>query len=390
MKIVVDENMPLADEFLGGLGSVVRRPGRLISRDDLEGAEALLVRSVTKVDRTLLEGTSVRFVGSATIGVDHIDRDYLNSQRITCASAPGCNADAVVNYVLTCLLELEERKGVDLSSATVGIIGLGNVGGRLKQALEAMNVSVMACDPVLEERNDLSDGEPTVFSSLTEVLQADVISLHVPMVSAGRYPTFHLLDYKRLQSLKQNAVLINTSRGSVVDNKALLDVLGERNDVSVVLDVWENEPTPNPLLVSAVDIATPHIAGYSYDGKVKGTEMVYQALCQFLGQLPTVSLDDVIERQFDQTVDPKILAGNSTITALLLVRACYSVMLDDEGLRCVMKQPAADHALAFDQLRKNYRLRREFSTVKILHVQQLLGSLSQDEIVKVRALGFRC
>ena len=390
MKIVIDENMPLADEFFGGLDSVIRKPGRLITTADLQGADALLVRSVTKVDQALLGGSSVRFVGSATIGVDHLDRDYLNSHNISWASAPGCNADAVVNYVLTCLLELEEKKKVDLSSATVGIVGLGNVGGRLKLTLEAMGVSVVACDPLLEELQHQQVGESASFNTLKEVLQADVISLHVPMVTSGKYPTFHLFDYERLTALKKNAVVINTSRGSVVDNKALLDVLEERSDLSIVLDVWENEPTPNPELVRAIDIATPHIAGYSYDGKVKGTEMVYQALCRFLGQSPTITLSEVIGRQFDQVLDPMKLTDGSNITALSLVRACYSVMFDDEGLRGMLKQPASQHAVAFDQMRKNYRLRREFSTVEVKHADWLASTLNDDELTTVRALGFRC
>ena len=382
MKIVVDENMPLSDAFFNGFGSVVHKAGRLITRDDLLDADALFVRSITKVDQRLLEGTQVGFVGTATIGVDHIDQHYLAEQGIACASAPGCNANAVVNYVLTCLLELEASRGIDINAAQVGIVGLGNVGRRLKTALEIWGVKVVACDPLLNP-NDV-DG----LVSMEEVLQSDVLSLHVPMVKDGAHPTHYLMNYQRLKNLKQNTVLINTSRGSVIDNRALRNVLADRSDLSVVLDVWENEPMLDRELANVVDIATPHIAGYSYDGKVKGTEMVYQAFCRHLSQDASITLNDVIDHALDVTIDPMVLEKEGKVDALSMVGAVYSIMVDDIGLRSTLKQPREQRTAAFDQLRKHYRLRREFSTISVRNKEWLTSNTSKQEVNRLHALGF--
>lgn len=382
MKIVVDENMPLSDAFFNRFGSVIHKAGRLITRDDVLDADALFVRSITKVDQRLLEGSRVGFVGTATIGVDHIDQCYLEEQGIVCASAPGCNANAVVNYVLTCLLELEMTRGIDIDAAQVGIVGLGNVGRRLKAALELWGVAVVAYDPLLDA-NDV-DG----LVSMEEVFQSDVLSLHVPMVKDGAYPTHYLMDYQRLKSLKQNAVLINTSRGAVIDNRALSNVLAVRSDLSVVLDVWENEPMLDRELANIVDIATPHIAGYSYDGKVKGTEMVYQAFCRHLGQDASIGLNDVIDHELDVTIDPVVLEREGKVTARSMVEAVYSVMVDDIGLRSTLKQPREKRTAAFDQLRKHYRLRREFSTISVRNKEWLASNMSKQEFSRLLALGF--
>ncbi|PCJ39746.1 MAG: 4-phosphoerythronate dehydrogenase [Moraxellaceae bacterium] len=385
MKIVVDENMPLVDAFFKGFGSVVHKPGRLITHDDLLDADALLIRSVTPVTASLLEGTAVQFVGSATIGVDHIDQDYLVKQGIGWASAPGCNADAVVNYVLTCLLELEISRGLDLRGALVGIVGYGNVGRRLKSALQKLGVSVVVCDPLLAEVFGEEAGQ---FVSLEEILKSDVISLHVPMVVSGMHPTYHMMDATQLKNLKANAVLINTSRGGVINNQVLGQVLEKRPDLSVVLDVWENEPLLDWQLANAVNIATPHIAGYSYDGKVKGTEMVYRSFCEHFGYASSLSLQGVIDHELDVTLDPKVLIEDEMISTLKIVRAVYSVMQDDSDLRRTLKQPEESRIAAFDQLRKNYRLRREFSTIAFKNSEWLSNTLGSDELTRMRGLGF--
>ncbi len=382
MKIVVDENMPLSDAFFNGFGTVVHKAGRLITRDDLLDADALFVRSITKVNQRLLEGTKVGFVGTATIGVDHVDQHYLAEQGIVYASAPGCNASAVVNYVLTSLLELEVSRGIDINAVQVGIVGLGNVGRRLKAALEIWGVKVVACDPLLNP-NDI-DG----LVSMEEALQSDVLSLHVPMVKEGTHPTHYLMNYERLQNLKQNAVLINTSRGSVIDNRALRNVLADRSDLSVVLDVWENEPMLDRELASVVDIATPHIAGYSYDGKVKGTEMVYQAFCRYLGEKASITLTDVIDHALDVTIDPVVLEKEGKVDALSMVGAVYSIMVDDIGLRSTLKKSREQRTAAFDQLRKHYRLRREFSTISVRNKEWLVSNVSKQEFKRLQALGF--
>lgn len=390
MKIVVDENMPLAEAFFGEVGTVVRLPGRLMSQADLVDADALMVRSVTEVNRELLEGTPVRFVGSATIGMDHIDQTYLDSERICYASAPGCNADAVVNYVVSSLLEIEAARGLDILNSRVGIVGYGNVGSRVYAALEALGLDVVVCDPPLQSQYEQrgNAAEAARFSALEEVLTSDILSFHVPRVLEGPYPTHHMLDREKIMGLPQGACIINTSRGSVIDNQALRSVLQQRSDLSAVLDVWENEPLLDTTLANLVDIATPHIAGYSYDGKVKGTEMIYQAFCRFLGKPADIGVEAVIQPEMEQGIDFKGVASDGVVKARQAVQAVYRIMDDDIGLRSTLKKPADERAAGFDQLRKHYRLRREFSTVTQKHTEWMLDNIEDVELRWLRAAGF--
>ncbi|HBX54890.1 MAG TPA: 4-phosphoerythronate dehydrogenase, partial [Pseudomonas sp.] len=236
MRIVADENIPLLDEFFAGFGEICRLPGRAIDRAALSDAELLLVRSVTQVDRGLLDGSQVRFVGTCTIGTDHLDLDYLQHAGIGWASAPGCNARGVVDYVLGSLLLLAEEQGAALPARTYGVVGAGQVGGRLVEVLRGLGWSVRVCDPL---RQAAEGGD---FVSLEEVIaECDVISLHTPLERDGAHPSHHLFDAARLARLKPGAWLINASRGAVVDNAALREVLMRRADLRVVLDVWEGE-----------------------------------------------------------------------------------------------------------------------------------------------------
>ena len=323
MKIVADENIAYASHFFAPLGNLVLLPGRAISRVDVQDADILLVRSVTSVDQALLEGTAVRFVGSCTIGTDHIDSTFLKKNNIRFAYAPGCNARAVVEYVLSALFELK----VNIAAGEkIGIVGCGNVGGRLLRCLQTMGADVVGCDPFLADK-DL----PLV--SFEKILECDVICVHTPLTKTGLHPTFHLFDEKIINTLKPGAVLLNAGRGAVVDNAALLQRLQKQNDLRVVLDVWENEPEINPDLLKCVAIGTPHIAGYSAEGKLRGTEMVYEVLCDFLG--------------LNKAAAPVSLEGEVTP---------YVIAADAAALR---EQYPVDGALAFDRLRKHYIPRRE-------------------------------
>ena len=359
MRIVADENIPLLDEFFAGFGEIRRLPGRSIDAAAVADADLLLVRSVTQVDRALLDGSAVKFVGTCTIGTDHLDLDYFQQAGITWASAPGCNARGVVDYVLGSLLVLAEQQGVDLARRTYGVIGAGQVGSRLLKVLRGLGWRVLVCDP---PRQALEGGD---FVSLQQVLaECDVISLHTPLKRLGEHPTYHLFDHARLAALKPGSWLINASRGAVVDNQALRELLPQRSDLQVVLDVWEGEPQADVELAALCRIATPHIAGYSLDGKLRGTAQIYQALCQHLGVAPSVELQQLMpaawlsELTIDASADPAWALAS-------ICRAVYDPRRDDADFRRSLQGDAAMRRAAFDGLRKHYPMRREIDGLEV-------------------------
>ena len=360
MKIIADENIPCVQQAFASLGEVSLLPGRGLQAAQVRDADILLVRSVTRVDAALLEGSSVRFVGSATIGFDHVDRDYLQQQGIGFATAPGSNATSAAEYVVSALMVLSEQQGFELAGKTVGIIGCGNVGSRVRRKLSALGMQCRVNDPPLQTGGGHDD-----FVSLDEVLQADIVTVHVPLTRDSRHPTFHLVNETFLERLKPGAIFINTSRGAVADNRALAALLASRDDLSVVLDVWEGEPAISASLLQQVDLGTPHIAGYSYDGKLRGTEMIYRAACEYFAQpvcwhaadeLPRVASIDLRSRG----------AGNTLAVATAIVLAAYDVRQDDARLRSTLSLSAAERASAFDRLRKEYPVRREFTEATVL------------------------
>lgn len=359
MLIVADENIPLLDAFFEGFGEIRRYPGRAIDRAAIAGADVLLVRSVTRVDRALLDGSNVRFVGTCTIGTDHLDLAYFAEAGIHWASAPGCNARGVVDYVLGSLLTLAEIEGVELSQRRYGVIGAGQVGGRLVQVLRGLGWDVRVCDPL---RKAQEGGD---FVSLEHIVEhCDVISLHTPLTRSGEYPTWHLFDNARLDALKPGAWLVNAARGPVIDNAALHQTLLAREDLQAVLDVWEREPQVDPDLADCCVIATPHIAGYSLDGRRRGTAQIYQALCEFLGSDAAVQLDTLL---------PKPWLGEVTLSAdtdpawalAMLCRGVYDPRRDDADFRRSLSEDSDKQRLAFDRLRKDYPPRREIEGLRV-------------------------
>lgn len=356
MRILADENIPLVDEFFGSLGSIQRVAGRTLSTDQLKDIDVLLVRSVTSVNQGLLAGTPVRFVGTCTIGTDHLDLDYLQQAGIPWASAPGCNARGVVDYVLGSLLTLSERTGQPLSARTYGILGAGQVGGRLAKVLKGLGWPVLVCDPIRQAQEPEGD-----FVALERLLaECDVISLHTPLTRQGDHPTWHLFNRPRLQGLRPDTWLINASRGPVIDNTALCDLLQhQRADLQVVLDVWEHEPHINRDLAERVQIATPHIAGYSLEGKLRGTAQIYQAFCAQNALEPKVKLDDLIPAPAVQRID---FGAQVTADELLttLCRVVYDPRRDDADFRrALLKVDSCEQPARFDALRKHYPVRRE-------------------------------
>jgi len=354
VKILVDENMPYARELFSRLGEVKPVPGRPIPEGELADAQALMVRSVTKVNASLLSGTAVKFVGTATAGTDHVDQAWLGEAGIGFSAAPGCNAIAVVEYVFSALLMLAERDGFALKDRTVGIVGVGNVGSRLQARLEAWGVRTLLCDPPRADRGDAGDFRP--LEAL--VREADILTFHTPLFKEGPYKTLHLVDDALISALKPGAILINACRGRVVDNAALLTRLEAGQDLSVVLDVWEPEPDLNVELLKRVDIGTPHIAGYTLEGKARGTTQVFEAFSAFIGHRQQVALDTLL---------PAPEFGRITLhgpldqpTLKRLAHLVYDVRRDDAPLRKVAGIPGE-----FDKLRKNYLERREWSSLYI-------------------------
>ncbi|MFY9179815.1 MAG: 4-phosphoerythronate dehydrogenase, partial [Venatoribacter sp.] len=326
MKIVADENIPLLNEFFQDLGELTCLAGRNMTKADVQEADVLLVRSVTKVNEALLQGSSVRFVGTCTIGTDHLDSRYLQQAGITFASAPGCNAQSVVDYVLSALSTYSEYKNLDLLNLIVGIVGVGNVGFKLRQRLETMGIQVLAVDPFK------SAEQVGALVSLDEALKADVLCLHTPLTFSGEEPTYHLIQAKELQQMRPDACILNAGRGPVIHNQDLLNHLKQTPSFTAILDVWEDEPEPNLALLDQCLLATPHIAGYSLDGKMNGTAMIYQALCRFLGKKADKALENFMP---EPAVKELVFSAAMPKEQLLrtAIRAVYDVRGDDLRMR---------------------------------------------------------
>lgn len=374
MLIVADENIPLLDEFFLDFGEIRRCPGRAIDASAVADADVLLVRSVTRVDQQLLAGSQVAFVGTCTIGTDHLDLAYFEAAGIRWSSAPGCNARGVVDYVLGSLLALAEQQGVELAQRTYGIIGAGQVGGRLVEVLKGLGWSVMVCDP---PRQAAEGGD---FVSLESILkECDVISLHTPL----NEQTKHLLGVEQLAQLRPGCWLINASRGAVVDNQALRHLLEDGADLQVVLDVWEGEPQVDAGLAKLCRIATPHIAGYSLDGKLRGTAQIYQALCAWQKCAPNVALPALLPPQLLTEISLHA-AMPASLALPLICRAVYDPRRDDADFRRSLLGDSAQRREAFDRLRKHYPLRREVDGLRV----RLSGESAALRIL-LSALGIR-
>ena len=380
MLIVADENIPLLNAFFGDIGEIRRVSGRTMSASDVRDADVLLVRSVTRVNRELLEGSSVRFVGTTTIGTDHIDLGWLEENGIRFSAAPGCNANSVVEYVLSVLSLYAERKVLnDWSQLTVGIVGAGNVGSELAEKLDRLGFSVKLCDPPRAERE-----RNLTFVSLDEVLACDVVTLHTPLTRDSAHPTLQMIGRRELDLLTSRQLLINTGRGEVIDGAALSERLSQADAPLVALDVWEQEPRINPELVGKTWLATPHIAGYSLEGKVQGTEMIYQAVSRFLGLPARKKAGQFLPEPALSKVSFTSAADEQAAIRIAL-RACYDPRQDDARLRHIMGVPASqERGVAFDRLRKDYPVRRECSSLKV----QLKGT-SKSLHDSFRAIGFK-
>jgi len=361
MKIVADANIPFVKECFSSIGEVTVIGGREITPGVVADADILLVRSITPVCEKLLAGSKVRFVATATIGLDHVDIDFLGRSNIGFASAPGSNANSAAEYVVAGLLDIGQRHAFDLEDRSIGIIGVGNVGGRVAKKCAAMGMDVYLNDPPL--RRQTGDAK---YLPLEKLFDCDFITFHTPLTFEGRDKTHHLADEKFFKSLKQRCVFVNASRGPVVDGGALKSAIRSGRLRAVVLDVWENEPNIETELLSMVDLGTPHVAGYSLDGKIAGMIMIYKAVCEYFEVEPKFDLQDFLPEPAvpELKVDPNIT--NDQDALLRAVRKIYRIDKDDTSLRRMLDKPAEQRGEYFDSLRKNYPVRREFQNTSVV------------------------
>jgi len=370
LSILADENIPAVDRYFAGLGETRLVDGRQLKPEQLAGADVLLVRSVTRVNAALLADSPVQFVGTATSGVDHIDREYLAGAGVGFASAPGANANSVVEYVLAMIAAVDDTLERLMSGGSVGVVGYGAIGRSLVVRLQRLGIQTRVYDPWLNQA--AVPGAVT----LGDVLACDVVSLHPELTTQQPWPSFHLLGSDQLSTLHDGQLLINASRGEVVDTQALCRLLTGGKGPVTVLDVWEDEPDIGTELASQVRIGTAHIAGYSLDGKLAGTRMLRDALLAHLGLERTTGGDaDADTPIIEVTGD---CSGPDLVRRLIQER--YDIWQDHRLLRASLEEP--EPAVAFDRLRKEYRVRRELAGTTV----SITGA-TDEQMALVRALG---
>ncbi len=364
IKIVADENILALDGWFGKKVELVLVPGRDIRAEHVQDADALLVRSITRVDKNLLQGSTVRFVGTATSGTDHLDLAWLAQQDITVADAAGANANAVVEYVLAALASLIKEEGLALWQSRVAVIGVGHVGSALIRRLQSLGIQCVACDPLQQIVNNVD------YVGLDEALRADVVCLHTPLTRDGKHATWHMLDQERLSALRPETVLINAGRGEVIETAALLELMQRVPEQKVILDVWENEPSPALALLRKVAIGTPHIAGYSVEAKLAASRFVLTRLCEHFDKkipamLPPTNLPLIVHDE-RYTAAPRFAwDGDQSDEHMFadIVLGTFSPALVSQRFTTMYQEATAEQggARVFDRLRRELAMRREFS-----------------------------
>lgn len=378
--LLFDRNMLLGDKLFPRLGKAKAVEGRSLTAKDLKRTDLLFVRSTCKLTRALLEGSPVRFIGSGVAGTDHIDFDLLREQAITLATAPGCNAESVANFVVAALLTIGERQHRSWEGATLGIIGVGHVGSIVKRfAEEALGMKTLCCDP---PRVDDGDFLARDFLSYEEVLaQADVLTFHTPLIKEGKYKTLGLFSGPIVRKVKPGAVLLNFARGPICDNALLTTMLNAGLLSDAAIDCWEGEPDYSADLAALACLTTPHIAGHAYEGKADGTVQVYLEACNFLevdpGEIPAYPPAPVSEMTID-------CAGKTVQEVLrIAVKATCDIEGDTRRFRAAYSDDPEVRRANFDALRKDYPLRRHFSATT-LYLSNATPTLEQ----RLVALGF--
>jgi erythronate-4-phosphate dehydrogenase len=357
MIIALDEVIPYWQQAFSGLGELRPYSARKLRPADVRDADALVVRSITTVDSALLDGSSVRFVGTVSVGMDHLDLDYLQFRGIRVANAAGCNANSVAEYVTATLLVLSRRKKWDLRHKSLAVVGVGNVGSRVAAKARAMGMEVLLCDPPL--RDATGDAR---YRDLPDVLHADLLTFHVPLTTRGPYPTRHMIDRDLLDRISPRQFLLNSSRGPVFDGEALKYALKSGRTGGACLDVWEKEPRVDYELLELVEIGTAHVAGYSLDGKIRGTRMILEQLSEFLGH-DTAWDGSQLFPPTRSIVLQSAAAPNEVLCAAVL--GAYDILEDDSRLRALSSLEPDTAAAGFDRLRNEYNYRPEFSHYRI-------------------------
>ena len=357
MKIIADKNIPYLKGIVEQYGDTTYLSGPEFTKEAIADADTLIVRTVTTFDKNILEGSKVKLICSATIGYDHIDTAYCDSQNIKWTNAPGCNSGSVQQYITSILLTIAEKDALELSHMTIGIVGVGNVGRKVANICRLLGMKVLLNDPPRAEK----EGEEG-FTSLNEIKnQADIITFHTPLYKSGNYKTYHLADESFFASLKKNPYIINSARGGIIDTNAILQALNSKQIRGAAIDCWENEPTINLNYLQSAMIATPHIAGYSADGKANATLMSLLSLAKFWNLDPTIA-NLVKPNKLENTkIDLNTFGDDkwSRLKGALLFT--YSPFADDSKLRIAPSE--------FKELRNNYPLRRENRAFTIINAR---------------------
>lgn len=372
MKIIIDDKIPYIQGALEPYAEVVYLPGSKTTPEVVQDADALITRTRTNCNEALLAGSSVKMIATATIGYDHIDTDFCDRAGIKWTNAPGCNAKSVEQYIASALVVMAGKKGWQLAGKTIGVVGVGNVGSKVARLAEILGMRVLLNDP---PRARAEGGKG--FVGLEKILaEADIITLHVPLNPDGEDATYHLADGQLFARMARKPVFINSCRGEVVETAALKAAIRSGQVSGAVIDCWENEPDLDQELMAMVDLATPHIAGYSRDGKAKGTEMSVQAVGRFFGLAAKNWKASGVEKPLN--TDILIDGTNKSIQQILgeAILFTYDIREDDERLR--------KSVATFEKQRGDYPVRREFPAFTVA------GKFNSPKVIdKLKSLGFR-
>ncbi|MDR2949447.1 MAG: 4-phosphoerythronate dehydrogenase PdxB [Prevotella sp.] len=362
MNIIADKNIPYLKGVAEQYGNVTYLDGAAFTHEAIKNADTLIVRTVTHFGEAILKNTNVKLICSATIGYDHIDTDYCDAHGITWKNAPGSNSGSVQQYIVSALITIARKKRFDLKDKTIGIIGVGNVGKKVAKACETLGMRVLQNDP---PRKEAENG--VNFVDLETIMEeADIITFHTPLTKEGKYKTFHLADQSFFSALKKRPIIINSARGGIVDTSDIKEALKDNLMSGAIIDCWENEPQIDHEYMNLVDIATPHIAGYSADGKANATRMSLESIANFYGlsKDPITAIKE--PKPYDAIIDLNNYSDstNRTYEAILYT---YNPLLDFEHLKSSPE--------TFKRLRNEYPLRREYTAYTIRNVSEREGDV---------------
>ena len=364
MKILADAHIPYLQGVAEQFGEVSYLPGDQFTKEAVKENDILIVRTVTHFDEKILKGSNVKLICSATIGYDHIDTNYCDTHNIAWRTAPGCNARSVEQYVTASLIRMAQKHNFDLKDKTIGIVGVGNVGKEVARACQLLGMIVLLNDP---PRQELENSDEFV-NLATIQKEADIITFHTPLTKAGKYPTYHLANASFFGNLNKKPILINSSRGAVVDNQALKSALKNGEASGAIIDTWENEPNIDSELLEIVDIATPHIAGYSADGKWNATKMSLQTINDYFDLKKDPIELIAIPKSDNSVIDVSKYKDDEQMEQAILFS--YDPLKDSELLK--------QHFEKFYYFRSHYPLRREYKAYKIANLNSKDATLAKD------------